>query len=171
MSITTKIIITDTNIVTDLNNAGILKQFVKLNNVYISDLIMHDEINSDTGDINIIKNFKIISVTEKQLLDVNSIRMEKSKLSTYDALNFIIARDNKYILATGDKELKSYSESHGVKVIRTLKIIKLMKENNIISVREAINACVLLKENSSTRIPEVDINNLIDEFERDSVCS
>ena len=38
MNITTKIIITDTNIVTDLNNANLLEKFVMLENVYISDL-------------------------------------------------------------------------------------------------------------------------------------
>lgn len=39
MSITEKIIVTDTNIITDLNNANILDKFVGLDNVYISDLV------------------------------------------------------------------------------------------------------------------------------------
>ena len=38
MNITRKIIITDTNIITDLNNANVLDKFVKLDNVYISDM-------------------------------------------------------------------------------------------------------------------------------------
>lgn len=37
MSIDKKIIITDTNIITDLDNAKVLDKFVKLDNVYISD--------------------------------------------------------------------------------------------------------------------------------------
>ena len=44
MNITTKMIITDTNIITDLNNGEVLEEFVKLDNVYISDLIKYDEI-------------------------------------------------------------------------------------------------------------------------------
>ena len=44
-----------------------------------------------------------------------------------------------------------------------------MKDNNIISCRKAIDACDLLKKCSTTRIPEMDINNLIDELEKDSV--
>mgnify|MGYP006939889135 FL=1 len=35
MNITEKIIITDTNIITDLNNAGILEKFIELDNVYV----------------------------------------------------------------------------------------------------------------------------------------
>lgn len=57
MNITLKIIITDTNIITDLSNANILDKFVKLDNVYISDMVKNDEINSDTGNVYIINKF------------------------------------------------------------------------------------------------------------------
>ncbi len=169
MSITTKIIITDTNIITDLNVAKLLEKFVKLDNVYISDLIRYDEVNSDTGDINFIAKFKVIDVTAEELAEISSIRLERPRLSTYDALNYIIARDNNGILVTGDKELKTYAEKNGVEVIRTLKIIELMYENNIISNNEAIKACKLLKACSTTRIPKEEIDNLIIKLEKDSV--
>lgn len=81
----------------------------------------------------------------------------------------MIARDNNCILATGDNRLKIYSEKNGIEVFRTLKIIKLMKEYNIISIKEATNACNLLKQYPTTRIPENDINNLINELAKDSV--
>ena len=60
MNITSKIIITDTNIITDLNNAGILDKFVKLDNVYISDMVKNDEIKNSTGNLEIIHKFKTI---------------------------------------------------------------------------------------------------------------
>lgn len=164
MSITEKIIVTDTNIITDLNNANILDKFVGLDNVYISDLVKNDEVNSKTGDLKIIDKFKTLRLTDEQLIEVSTLSSEENKLSVYDLINYILARDNDGILATGDNRLKNYSEKNGVKVIRTLKIIKLLKENNIISCKEAIKACILLKECQSTRIPEEDINNLITEF-------
>ncbi len=169
MNITTKIIITDTNIITDLNNAKILKEFVELENVYISDLIKYDEINEYIGDKSIIDKFKIINATAEELAEINSIREENPKLSTYDLLNYIIARDNNCILATGDNELKKYSEKNGIEVIRTLKIIELMLENKIITYKIAIKACKLLKENPTTRIPENAIVNLIEKIEKNSV--
>lgn len=169
MNITTKIIITDTNIITDLNNANILEEFINIDNVYISDMVKNDEINSKTGNVKLINKFKVISATATQLIEVNNLSYTEKKLSTYDLLNFVIARDNNYILATGDNRLKNYSENNGVEVLRTLKIIKLMKDNNIISCRKAIDACNLLKKCPTTRIPEIDINNLIEELEKDSV--
>ena len=169
MNITTKIIITDTNIITDLDKANILEEFIDIDNVYISDMVKNDEINSKTGNVKLINKFKVISATANQLIEVNKLSYTEKKLSTYDLLNFVIARDNNCILATGDNRLKKYSENNGIEVLRTLKIIKLMKDNNIISYRKAINACNLLKQCPSTRIPEIYINNLINELEKDSI--
>lgn len=171
MNITTKIIITDTNIITDLNSANILEEFINIDNVYISDMIKNDEINAKTGNIELINKFKVIPATENQLIEVNTLSYIEKKLSIYDLLNFVIARDNNCILATGDNKLKNYSERNGIEVIRTLKIIKLMKDNNIISCKKAINACNLLKHNSTTRIPKDSIDSLINELEKDSVIS
>ena len=77
----------------------------------------------------------------------------------------------RYILATGDQKLLNFSKKNGVEVIRTLKIIKLLKNNEIISNVEAINACTLLIENENTRIPKNDIDDLINEFKRDTVTN
>lgn len=169
MNLTTKIIITDTNIITDLSNANILDKFVELNNVYICDMVKNDEINSNTGDISLIKNFKTLNATNEQILEIYEISTLEKGLSPYDIINYIIARDNNYILATGDRKLKIFSERNGIEVIRTLKIIKLMVENGIISISEGINACNLLKDNNCTRIPLIDIDNFIDDLEKNSI--
>ena len=169
MTITTKIIITDTNIITDLSNANILDKFVKLDNVYISDMIKNDEINNNTGNVNITKKFKTINTTSKQISEIFQITKKINGLSPYDIINYIIAKDNNAILATGDRKLKTFSEDNGIEVIRTLKIIKLLKTENIISTNEAINACILLKKNDCTRIPIDEIDKMINDFKNDSV--
>ncbi len=169
MNITKKIIITDTNIITDLNNANILEKFIELDNVYISDMVKCDEINFNTGNVNIIKKFKTINATSKEIDELFKISKETHGLSPYDIINFIIARNNNAILATGDRRLKNYSEANGIEVIRTLKIIKLMKNKDIITNKEAINGCKALKENPNTRIPMSDIDNILKELEKNSV--
>ena len=169
MNITSKIIITDTNIITDLNNANILDKFVKLDNVYISDMVKNDEIKTTTGNVNIIKKFKTISANPAQITKIFKISKLVKGLSNYDLINYILARDNNAILATGDQKLKNFSEKNGVEVVRTLKIIRLMENKNIISKKELVDACILLKENKKTRIPLNDIESMIFEFSRDMV--
>lgn len=169
MTITTKIIITDTNIITDLSNANILDKFIMLDNVYISDMVKNDEVNYDTGNIDIIQKFQTIEATPEQISEIFQISREINGLSPYDIINYIITRDNNAILATGDKKLKVFSENNGIEVIRTLKIIKLLNIKNIISKEEAINACMLLKNNDCTRIPKKEIDKMIDKLKNDLV--
>lgn len=171
MTITSKIIITDTNIITDLYNANLLEKFVKLDNVYISDMVKNDEINFKTGDISIINKFKTISSTPSELLEINSLSKEHNRLSAYDLINFIIARNNNCILATGDNRLKKFAEDNDIEVIRTLKIIKLMYESKIITYDEIKNACNLLLKCQTTRIPEQDISNLINDIEKELITN
>ena len=68
------------------------------------------------------------------------------------------------MLATGDQKLKNFALANGVEVIRTLRIIRLMNLNNIISSKETIKACQLLKTNEKTRIPLDEIEKIINEL-------
>ena len=54
MIITKRIIVTDTNIITDLNTARVLDRFINLDSVYISDLVKLHEINFKTGNLKLI---------------------------------------------------------------------------------------------------------------------
>ena len=161
MNITTKIIITDTNIITDLNNAKILDKFVSL--------ILYLYVKKNPIDIKINNRFKTINASVQQIIEIYSIIQEHKSLSKYDSINYILARDNNAILATGDKKLREFSINNDVNVIRTLGIIEYMENDGIISTKEAINACNLLKNEESTRIPHSDINKLIAKLEKNLV--
>ena len=167
MNITKKIIITDTNIITDLDNADLLDKFVKLDNVYVCDMIKNNELNFKTGNKVVIAKFKVIKTDLYQVMESRDLFLKYPKITQYDFINFIAARDNNGILATGDNRLRIYAEENGVEVIRTLRIIRLMRENGVISTKDAIKACELLKGNSRTRIPSDDIDNMIKEYNED----
>ena len=93
MNITTKIIITDTNIITDLSNANLLSKFINLDNVYISDIVLNDEINSSTGNVEVISKMKTLELNSDQLIEAYQINDKYKRLSLYDCINYIIARD------------------------------------------------------------------------------
>ena len=58
MNITAKSIIVDTNIITDLCNSSLIDNFILLDNVYISDMVLNDEINSYTGNVETISKIR-----------------------------------------------------------------------------------------------------------------
>ena len=166
MNITSKKIIVDTNILTDLKNAGILDKFINLNNIYLCDMVKNKEINEKTGDINLINKIKVMSATSQEIILDLDLAEKERKLSICDCLNYVIAKDNNCILATGDNKLKIFATNNGVQVIRTLKIIS---QNNILSNEESIKACENLINNKNIRIPLNDIEDLITELKRDLV--
>lgn len=88
MNITKKIIITDTNIITDLSDANVLLEFIMLDNVYICDMIKVNEINEQTGNIEIINKMKVISATSEDINRIIEIQKDNPKLSVYDCINF-----------------------------------------------------------------------------------
>lgn len=157
MNITKKIIISDTNIITDLYIAGLALIFVLLDNVYVSDMIINDELNYKTCDYNIINNIKPIKSTINDIHKMIEIAKIYPKLSIYDCMNYVLSKKHNAILATGDHRLRKLSLENGVEVIRTLKIIELLYENNIISEEEVFTSCNKLMENTKVRIPKKDI--------------
>ena len=80
MNITSKKIIVDTNILTDLKNAGILDKFVKLNNIYLCDIVKNKEINDKTGNIKLIHKIKVMSATSQELLLALNISKKRKKI-------------------------------------------------------------------------------------------
>ena len=112
---------------------------------------------------------KTVEASALELLEMQRLSYLERRLSYYDLINFIIARDHEYILATGDNLLKKYAEDHGVEVIRTLKIIQLMVCSQIISYEEGIHACQLLLDAPSTRIPRQKIIEVLEEFQKEAV--
>lgn len=125
MNLTEKIIITDTNIITDLFNADLLEMFSLLNNVYILDIIKESEINSKTCNMELINKIKVIHATSNQILEMQKLAKENKKLSPQDLINYVVAKDNNYILATGDNRLKIFSEKKWCWSIKNIKDYKI----------------------------------------------
>ena len=125
MNLTEKIIITDTNVITDLFNADLLEMFSLLNNVYILDIIKESEINSKTCNMELINKIKVIHATSNQILEMQKLAKENKKLSPQDLINYVVAKDNNYILATGDNRLKIFSEKKWCWSIKNIKDYKI----------------------------------------------
>lgn len=164
MNITAKSIIVDTNIISDLCNSSLIDNFILLDNVYISDMVLNDEINSYTGNVETISKIRTLELSNDQLIEVYQINEIYKTLSIYDCVNYVLARDNNGILATGDKRLLNLAKNNNVEIIRTLKIIEEMYINNYINKKQMINGLELLKNNERTRIPIRDIDQLIDKY-------
>lgn len=92
MNICTKIVTTDTNIITDLDNAKLLDVFINLDNVRMCDVVKNDELNDKTVKNTILSNVKCLELDEKMLEEVLYLKGIHRKLSFYDIANYVIAK-------------------------------------------------------------------------------
>lgn len=162
MNIIKETIIVDTNILIDASIAGVLEEFVKLDNLLISDLVKETEINSKTGDIVEIEKIKVISSTSEQIYKMNMVTTSEPNLTAEDAINFILAKDNNLVLPTDNKRLRKYAIRNDVKIIGPLKILDLMLENRIITKKKYSQSLIKL-HNSNNRLPDEEIIKRIEE--------
>lgn len=169
MNITDNIIITDTNIITDLDHAGILEYFVQLDNVYVSDLVKYNEFFESTGNLELLSKIKVIEATEADLVEVHFIKNMELRLSVFDVINYVVAKNNHGILATGDARLKKYAEQNGVEVIRIIKIIELLSKYGVISKEVELNAYRKLLNHERTRVPKDELMMRIEKLEYETV--
>ncbi|MDD4036183.1 MAG: hypothetical protein PHS45_02545 [Bacilli bacterium] len=169
MNITKKIILTDTNIITDLDIAGVLDIYVDLSNVYMSDLVKENEINNKTGDLKIIERFKLIRANESDIYEISNFSAIYYHLSMPDIINFVLANNNNYILATGDKQLRLLAIENNIEVIGVIRIIDLLENNNLITKEKKYESLNKLKKHPKTRLPEEELNKRLEEIEKDLV--
>lgn len=167
MNMKDNIILTDTNIITDLDIAGLLKKFITLENVYMSDMVKHDEINYKTGNLSIIEEIKTIKSTNIQIYKMSQLTTIETKLTENDIMNYILAKDNNYILATGDKRLRNYAEENNVKVIGIIGIIDFLYKEDKINTREVMKAYEKLQSSSKTRLPKEELTKRIEKLENE----
>jgi hypothetical protein len=127
-------------------------------------MVLNDEINDLTCEAKALKFAKVINSTAEELIEVAEISKIETALSTYDILNFVLAKNHDGIIATGDRRLKNFADDNKVKVIRTIRIIELLAENNIISEKDELDSYVLLLNDDKTRLPISELEKKIKEI-------
>lgn len=156
----------DTNIWVDFQTIDALELPFKLSHkFYLSEEALREELITPPGiDENLVK-FGLIALelTEEEFFNASDITEKHPRLSRYDALALAIAIKRKYILLTGDKELRKVAETEGVVVRGTIWVFDELLVENIITREEYINFMKDLKSNNGrkVRLPATEIEKRI----------
>lgn len=113
MNMTKKILLFDFNSISLLSRNNLLKSEFDKDNIYICDLIEHDE----KKGLFIVNSLKNISVTSEQILEASNLSIKNNALSLIDFINLILARGHNFTLVTLDTTLASFSSEYNIKVI------------------------------------------------------
>lgn len=157
-------LITDTSILVDLERLGLLQHAGRLSHkLHIVDIVLKVECSFNERQI-IDCGFNIVSMSGDELLEAYRIEADTGKITIYDSMSYIFAREHGMVLATGDGPLRRLADNTGVKYVGLLWFIKEMSLQGIIKHEAAKQALVTIKLDKRFRIPEGLVNQVIMEI-------
>jgi len=130
--------VTDASILFDIKKGGIMHEMFQLPFAFTtSDLIANRELKNPPFSEFEKWGLSKEELSVAQVADMNLIRTSLKSLSINDISAFLLARDQKLTLLTGDDALRKFAESSGVEVHGILWILDELILNEIINKTEA----------------------------------
>lgn len=167
------IIISDTNIFVDLYNTELLDYLFSLTEEIhtvkqvLFELIDKKQSESLAKFISdgklFIKSFDFTELAELYEFSTHC----SNRLSEPDIAVVFYGHQTNGVILSGDRRLRSKAESIGIEVHGILYVVKRLVTDGIITVKIAINALEKLI-NSNPRLPKSDIDQLIDDLQKNS---
>ncbi len=169
------VVVSDTNILIDLVETGLMEQFFKLQyefhttDMVISELTdMRQRAEVDRYITQGLLKIKAFSSEEMQrFIDFISAKNKGKKLSHTDLSVWYYASENSYVLLTGDGKLRKMAIDDGVVVHGTVFVFDKFVEMDIIPKDVAVEKIKLLKT-INPRLPENEIEKRIEDWGKDN---
>jgi hypothetical protein len=156
------IAIQDANILIDLVKTGLFGHCLALDYEFTTTDIILDELYPE--QIALIQphinsgKFILIEISENELLDIQSMSTEDTRLSEQDWSAFYYAKQKDALLLTGDKRLRIFAESKGITACGIFWVLDQLVEKDVITKPEA---CSFLKSliTNNKRLPATECNH------------
>ena len=160
-----KIVVNDTNVFIDLLDVGLLDDFFRLPwEIHTTDFVMWELLREGQRDaVNEFENNGLLHVAsfdfeELQKIDKLYKRFNtKTNVSLTDCSVWYYAKQNNYILLTGDRKLRSSATNEGVEVRGIMYVFDELVDTGAISFVVASEKLAMLKK-INPRLPKDEID-------------
>lgn len=159
------ILVVDVNVIIHLEKVNLLDELTTDENIRIVDLVLYQEYQYKKNKISDkISNIKTIGLTEEQVAEAYQLYLGNRRNSVFDYFSYIVARDNDFVLLTGDWKLKK-TIGKDVEVCGAIWYVKHLNEKGIISNEKLLNVYKTWLEDVSVFMPDEILLDLIMELE------
>ena len=159
-----QIVVNDTNVFIDLHDVGLLDKFFRLPwEVYTTDFVM-SELQQDDQKAAVV-GFKaegrlhVVEFEFEEIVEINKLKQQynvQTNVSLTDCSVWYYAKQNGYILLSGDRKLRNSAMKDGVEVKGILYVFDMLVETETITLKTASEKLALLKA-INPRLPENEI--------------
>jgi len=159
-------VISDTNILIDLQKTGLMGVFFTLpNEVHTTDLVIEEIVEPEqkTEILDLVnKGYLVVDSLDPEEMSAVSALIE-GNLSIADCSVWYCARKRDWILLTGDKRLRTRAEKDGVCVGGILYVLDRLVEYNTIPKAYAAEKLELLRR-INKRLPQEEVDSRLREW-------
>lgn len=132
-----QILISDTNILIDMEEGQLIEQFFQLPYEFtVPDILFSEELEAQHAHL-VDMGLKQKPLTEESVISVFSIKQQFDGLSINDCFALKLAEQENCPLLTGDRLLREVAEKSGVEVMGSLWLMREMLRNELLSLNGA----------------------------------
>lgn len=162
------IVVSDTNIFIDLWKVDLLEVFFELPlEIHTTDFVINEFTKGDlkTKVFNFYRNNKLIikELDEDEIEKLFLFSSHQKGLSIADCSVLLYAKENEYVLLTGDHKLRNVATEDGVVVHGMIYVFDVLVSNKILESKEAAQFLKKLSELNS-RLPMKEVENRIQKW-------
>lgn len=158
------ILISDANILIDMEEGGILADMFRLPYEFATPDILYEEELSEEHAHLIDLGLVLKEVNSNSMAYVIQLTETYTRTSRYDCFALALAKQENCPLLTGDMALRQAAEQEQAQVYGTIWVIEQLITENVISVERATSAYALMKS-SGRRLPWDIVQRSLDRFD------
>ena len=157
--------IIDASILLDFIEGGIFDTLFSLPFDFSTSDIVADEISRSYSPSELhALGLKILGLEAEQILMIETLQIEHIELSPNDLSVYILARQHRSLLISGDGPLRELADSHKVEYHGTLWLLGELIEKDLLSQKDAARALRTMLDNKRW-LPRADSERLIKKWE------
>lgn len=134
------ILVIDVNVIIHFEKAGLLDVLVNDKNIRIVDLVLYQEYQYKKNAMsNKVSSIRVLTLSEKQMQEAYNLFLNNRRNSVFDYFSYIAARDNNFVLLTGDFKLKKVVDKF-VDVYGAIWYLEHLYEKKVIDKEQLLQA-------------------------------
>lgn len=146
------LLISDANILIDIDVAGLLAPMFSMNFIYgIPDILYHEELKDSHAHI-LDYGLRVISLHSETVANVETLVQKYQRCSRNDLFALALAEQESCLLLTGDESLKKAATKESIEVHGTIWLISQMVQSGKLNIDIAKNASKRMQE-AGRRLP------------------
>ena len=159
------ILVSDTSVLIDLERCGFLEAIFALPHEFaVPDVLYHRELKGEWGERLVGLGLRVEEISSEGVEQALRYRSERQALSLVDSFALVLAKERKWLLLTGDGQLRELAGAENVECHGVLWLLDLMEDAGIPGIQVLHDGLKALADHQRCRLPRREITIRLERY-------